>query len=409
MPWQNETEEEERRRFASAAMVSGINFSALCGTHGISRKTGYKWRRRYERDAKAGLERRSSRPWQPQGWAKKWRRRLLAWRRRRPSWGGQPLHDWLQRQWPRTRCPSVRTLERWLTQAGVVRRGRRRAKAGPFERRPGRILGLRPNDVWTIDFKGPMRMSNGGRIEPLTVFDLASRYGLAVRPLAAKDCTCTGQVLVELFQRYGLPRAIQVDNGPPFGGGGACGLSKLSVEWVRLGIQVQFGRPACPQDNAEHERWHRTLEQDLRLFPLRIAESTTRRIERLLRIYNTERTHRSLGRRVPAQVYHPSRRFYQPKGPRRYPARWGKILLNGKGDAWWAGRQRRFGRAFARQCLGLRPSEPGQWEVFLDHLLLGTIVATDRGDLRPVQLYSIPPTAAAVQSGEGRPSPAPLP
>jgi len=303
----------------------------------------------------------------------------------------------------------VRTLERWLTQAGVVRRGRRRAKAGPFERRPGRILGLRPNDVWTIDFKGPMRMSHGGRIEPLTVFDLASRYGLAVRPLAAKDCTCTGQVLVELFQRYGLPRAIQVDNGPPFGGGGACGLSKLSVEWVRLGIQVQFGRPACPQDNAEHERWHRTLEQDLRLFPLRIAESTTRRIERLLRIYNTERTHRSLGRRVPAQVYHPSRRFYQPKGPRRYPARWGKILLNGKGDAWWAGRQRRFGRAFARQCLGLRPSEPGQWEVFLDHLLLGTIVATDRGDLRPVQLYSIPPTAAAVQSGEGKPSPAPLP
>lgn len=380
MPWKTLSEEEDRRGFV-LAMGSVPSFAALCRKHGISRKTGYKWRRRFE--AQSGLHSRSRRPISPRQWDQKWRRRLLAWRQRRPSWGGAKLHDKLRREWPRVRLPGVRTLERWLSEAQVVRRSKRRAKAGPVQPRPGYILARRPNDVWPVDFKGRFQWAGGPCLEPLTVTDLATRYALAARVLPAKNYVCTRAVLIELFKRHGLPRAIRVDNGPPFGGDGSLGLSRLSAEWTRLGIQVQFGRPASPQDNAEHERWHRTLQEDLRLFELRPGEDPQRRINRLLHVYNHDRSHDSLGGRRPAELYRPSQRRYCEPAPRHYPAHWPTLMPDRKGRAWWAGRQRVIGKAFAGHKLGLRPLEPGQWEVYLDFLLIGVLVATDRGAMRP--------------------------
>lgn len=390
MPWKTLSEEEERRRFVMAidAMPS---FAALCREYGISRKTGYKWRRRFEEQR--GLRSRSRRPVCPRQWEAKWCRRLLGWRQRRPSWGGAKLHDKLRRMWPRVPLPGVRTLERWLREAQVVRRSKRRSPPGPVQPRPGHIPAKGPNDVWPVDFKGRFCWAGGPSLEPLTVTDLATRYALAARVLPAKNYACTRAVLIELFKRHGLPRAIRVDNGPPFGGDGSLGLSRLSAEWIRLGIQVQFGRPASPQDNAEHERWHRTLQEDLRLFDLRPGEDPQRRINRLLHVYNHDRSHDSLGGRRPAELYRPSPRRYREPPPRHYPALWPTLIPDCKGRAWWAGRQRVIGKAFAGHKLGLRPLEPGQWEVYLDFLLIGLLVATDRAAMRP--------SSFAHQSGEG--------
>jgi transposase InsO family protein len=307
--------------------------------------------------------------------------------------------------WPRQHRPGIRTLERWLTEAKLVRRTKRRAKAGPVQPRPGYIPAERPNDVWPVDFKGRFRWAGGPNVEPLTVSDLATRYALAARLLPAKNYACTRAVLIELFKRHGLPRAIRVDNGPPFGGDGSLGLSRLSAEWMRLGIQVQFGRPACPEDNAEHERWHRTFQEDLRLFALRPGEEPQRRINRLLYLYNHDRSHASLGGRRPAELYRPSQRRYREPPPRNYPARWPTFVPDRKGRAWWAGRQRVIGKAFAGHKLGLRPLEPGHWQVYLDHCLIGVLVATDRGAMRPSRFlrpnqsgegYALPSTPPAI-------------
>lgn len=390
MPWKTLSEEEGRRRFVMA-LGSAPSFAALCREHGVSRRTGYKWWRRFE--SQGGLHSRSHHPASPDRWHPKWRRRLLSWRKRRPSWGGAKLHDKLRRLWPRVPLPGVRTLERWLSQAQVVRRSKRRAKAGPVQPRPGYIPARRPNDVWPVDFKGCFRWADGPGVEPLTVSDLATRYALAARLLPAKNYACTRAVLIELFKRHGLPRAIRVDNGPPFGGDGSLGLSRLSAEWTRLGIQVQFGRPGCPSDNAEHERWHRTFQEDLRLFPLRPDEAPQSRIDRLLHVYNHDRRHDALGGRRPAELYRPSRRRYRQPQPRNYPRQWSTVTANRKGRVWWAGRQREIGKAFANQKLGLRLLEPGQWQVYLDHLLIGLLVATDRGAMRPSRF--------AKQGGEG--------
>ena len=55
---------------------------------------------------------------------------------------------------------------------------------------------------------------------------------------------------------------------------------------------------------------HRTLQADLRLFAHRRGETLVQRIERLLHCYNTDRSHRSLHGRLPADCYRPSRRRY---------------------------------------------------------------------------------------------------
>ena len=52
------------------------------------------------------------------------------------------------------------------------------------------------------------------------------------------------------FRRYGVPKALRVDNGAPFGSQGALGLSRLSVWWLRLGIAVEFIRRAHPRTTA---------------------------------------------------------------------------------------------------------------------------------------------------------------
>jgi len=64
----------------------------------------------------------------------------------------------------------------------------------------------------------------------------------------------------QAFRAHGLPRAIRTDNGVPFATTGIHGLSQLNVWWMRLGIQHQRSRPATPQDNAAHERMHKTLK-----------------------------------------------------------------------------------------------------------------------------------------------------
>jgi len=67
-----------------------------------------------------------------------------------------------------------------------------------------------------------------------------------------------------LFQRHGLPQAIRSDNGSPFASvNGLLGLSQLSVWWVALGIDLERGRPAHPQDNGAHERLHLDISREL--------------------------------------------------------------------------------------------------------------------------------------------------
>jgi transposase-like protein len=62
MPWKVCTVTEKREEFVVLSGKEGSNMSALCRHFGISRKTGYEWRKRYGEGAMEALQDRSRRP-----------------------------------------------------------------------------------------------------------------------------------------------------------------------------------------------------------------------------------------------------------------------------------------------------------------------------------------------------------
>lgn len=83
--------------------------------------------------------------------------------------------------------------------------------------------------MWAADFTGWFRTRDGQRCDPLTISDLCSRYVLAARLVAGPQGTHARPVFRAVFRRFGLPEVLRVDNGPPFGSRGVCGLSTLSA------------------------------------------------------------------------------------------------------------------------------------------------------------------------------------
>ena len=61
MPWLETDPVTERKRFIIEWLSGEFTVAELCRRHEISRKTGYKWIARYEREGPEGLEDRSRR------------------------------------------------------------------------------------------------------------------------------------------------------------------------------------------------------------------------------------------------------------------------------------------------------------------------------------------------------------
>jgi hypothetical protein len=240
------------------------------------------------------------------------------------------------------------------------------------------------HQVWTIDFKGWYRTQDGVRQEPLTVRDLHTRYLIAICLLPNQSDAEVRRAMTRIFRAHGLPEAIRVDNGAPFGGNGALGLSRLSVWWTRLGIRVEFMRPARPGDNAAHEQMHGIYAGEVAGQPGANRRSEQRRAEAWRRRYNEERPHEALSHARPAQKYRQSTRAYSPELPAlAYSRGWATRRVRPHGDIKWHGKLRFIGRAFVRQTLGLKATQPGCWEVYLGGLLIGELWPADQASMRP--------------------------
>jgi putative transposase len=387
MPWKTVSLLKARQRLVEAVLSRRKTVQDLGRQFGVSRKTAYKWLQRFRVSGIKGLQDRSRRPARsPRKLSAFWVRQIADWRRRRPHWGAKKLRQQLRRQQPRRAAPSARTIQRWLKALGWVRPRPARTPAGPALPHPGLTEPTRPNQVWTVDFKGHFRTADGVRQEPLTIRDLFSRFGLALRLLPNQDDGHTRRVMMKVFRQRGLPDAIRVDNGAPFAGKGALGLSRLSVWWMRLGIRVEFTRRARPGDNAAHEQFHGCYQREVVAQGGPHRAAMQRPSDRWLARYNQERPHEALQQKTPADVYRPSRKVYPAKLPAlTYPAGWEIRRVRKHGDIKWQGRLRFIGRAFVGETIGLKPKSQSQWEVFLGRQLIGCLEAKDKGGIRPAR------------------------
>ncbi len=141
----------------------------------------------------------------------------------------------------------------------VTHRGprRRRAQGAPLSW-PGQ-----PNALWCTDYKGEFMLADRRYCYPLTITDFACRYLLQCEALLTTKERYAFTVFERVFKDFGLPTAIRTDNGVPFASPNALdGLSKWSVWWLRLGIQIERIQPGHPEQNGRHERMHLTLKRE---------------------------------------------------------------------------------------------------------------------------------------------------
>ena len=214
--------------------------------------------------------------------------------------------------------------------------------------------------------------------------DEHSRYVLEVRALENARSETVRQSFEQLFARHGLPHAIRSDNGVPFASvQGLLGLSRLSVWWVALGIDLERGRPGHPQDNGAHERLHRDISRELEAS----GQGDQAALDLWRQSFNYERPHEALSMRCPGEVYLPSERKYEgtpedldyPQMCLRRVCRHGTIKVEG---------ERLFlTTSLAGWSVGLKPIGAERLEVWFGRLLLGEVdLATSnfiRADIRP--------------------------
>jgi transposase InsO family protein len=203
------------------------------------------------------------------------------------------------------------------------------------------------NDVWTVDFKGWYKTGDGTRVEPLTVRDLHSRYGLRVVLLRSQALLKTKGAFIKIFRKHGLPKRIRSDNGSPFGGGGPTGLTRLSAWWIKLGIEVEFITPGRPDENGAHEQFHRIYKAEVARDPAHTLAGQQRRSSKGLVQYNEDRPHEALAMAVPAKSYRRSRRRLPNQTvPWKYGKGWWRRWVRGNGEINWQGKRRYVGEAF---------------------------------------------------------------
>src|SRR5262249_22724402 len=100
---------------------------------------------------------------------------------------------------------------------------------------------------------------------------------------------------------FGLPQAILSDNGSAFRSNGTWRVSKFDLWLMLLGVDSLHGRPYHPQTQGKVERFHRTLERELR-------DSSRDGLTYFQNRYNWVSPHEALALEPPGSAYRSSSR-----------------------------------------------------------------------------------------------------
>ena len=363
---------DQRVAFIADWLRDEWTMTELAERYGISRKTAYKWVERYDEDRVEGLADRSRAPKaHGRAMAGEVRDAILALRRAHPRWGPKKLRAVLGERDACQVWPATSTMGDLLRREGLSDPRRRQRYVVPLTQ--PLAAAQAPNDVWTADFKGWFRTTDGTRCDPLTIADACSRFVLCCR-IVPPSAHGVRPWFERTFREYGLPGALRTDNGPPFATTGAGQLSQLAVWWLKLGIQLDRIDPGHPEQNGRHERFHLTLQEETAAPPAATARQQQARFDRMRREFNMERPHEALGQRPPGRIYVAS--------PRPYPARledpWYDAThqvrrVKQGGEIKWQGEFIFISEAVRREVVGLVETERGDWLVRFMHVELGRI------------------------------------
>ena len=365
MPWKETTTMSLRTEFIQLAKLEGANISQLCRRFGISRKTGYKWFKRYQEGGESGLADRSRRPHHsPWRSPEEIENDVIVARQEHPAWGGRKIKAYLERKEQR-KLPSPSTITE------ILRRNDKIDAEEAVKHRPFQHFEMeQPNQLWQMDFKGYFALHEGGYCHPLTVLDDHSRFLVGLKACPNETHKTVQDQLSGIFRCYGLPERMLMDNGSPWGDDADSPNTILTAWLTRLGVQISHGHPYHPQTQGKDERLHRTLKDELlSRYILANLPQCQVHFDRWRDVYNYERPHEALEMLSPISRYQPSpRTFPEVLPPILYGC--GDIIrkVDEAGKIYFRNRIFRVGRAFRYNPVALRPIQSdGDYEVIYCH------------------------------------------
>ena len=216
-----------------------------------------------------------------------------------PWAGARRLRDWLQREGHAVGRKHVRTLMRRVGIEPLYR------KPNTSKRHPGHkiypyllrnVAITAPNQAWAMDITYiPMAR---GFVYLAAVMDWYSRKVLAWRLSNSLDSSFCVDAVEEAIANFGAPAIFNTDQGCQF-------TSIAFTDTLKNhGIAISMDGKGCWRDNVFVERLWRTVKYEE--VYLRAYDSVSQARDSLSRyfdIYNAKRTHSSLARRTPNEVY----------------------------------------------------------------------------------------------------------
>ena len=387
MPWKETCTMDQKIQLLSDYLKDEYTITELSQNYHVSRETVYKWIKRYHEKGMEGLEDLSHAPLNhPNATSPEIVSQLIDTRLQHKTWGPKKIIARLEKLHPETSWPAPSTAGSILKKEGLVNSRRLKRRTPPYTA-PFQNCN-RPNDVWSIDYKGQFKMGNGRLCYPLTISDNYSRYLLGCHGLYHPTYENTRPLLERAFREYGLPLAIRSDNGAPFASIGLGGVSTLSAWLIKLWIRPERIVSGHPEQNGRHERMHRTLKSETAKPPRANLKDQQRAFNSFRKEYNIERPHEALGQKVPEAFYQPSLRMLPDKLPEiEYPSYFTVRKVRQNGEIKWKGDFVYVSQALAGELIGLRQIDEREWEVcfsfhplgILNEQILKILPITDKG------------------------------
>lgn len=378
VPWLEQRIVDQRREFVLAHMRGDRSMTELCRSFGISRKTGYKWVKRFFELGLPGLVDLSTAPARrPHALDSTTAEALVELRKKHPTWGPKKLLAVLSTKHPDVRWPAQSTVGALLKRRGLVQPKQRRRRT-PRSTQP-LAAATAPNVVWCTDFKGKFRV---GRkyCNPLTISDAHSRFLLRCTRTDGERLEPVRKVFERAFLEYGLPLRMRSDNGTPFASSAVGGLSRLSVWWIKLGILPERIEPGHPEQNGRHERMHRTLKLETASPPCSTLEAQQLAFDRFVEVYNHERPHEALGQQTPGSIYEPSPRpMPRTVGDPEYPVDFEVRRVRKNGHFFFLNKELKLSRVLANEAIGLEQIADARWQLWFGPIFLGLMIERGRG------------------------------
>lgn len=233
---------------------------------GYSVPTVRKWRRRGQRQGRAGLASQMGRPRTGalSSFPETMREDIRLLRLSHPGWGPETLVAEMEREshWKGKRQPSRSSIARYLKEQGLTRIYERHTQVPQTRRRVAKA----PHDIWEIDARGEEHTPEVGVVALINIKDIFSRARLLSLPTVLgkhrrqrHPNTEDYQMALRLaFTDWGLPRQAHVDHASVFFDNGSKSPfpSRIHLWFTALGVDLTFSRRNRPTDQGAVERSH---------------------------------------------------------------------------------------------------------------------------------------------------------